>query len=91
MLEYEAKVLPVESMTKYCWLFEDTDILDHVSMIKFLIITTNEKIDEIRNRSIEIIGEDLEYKYFKRFEFNFIPHDALTTKVIERTGEDMFS
>ena len=90
LIEYEYNKCPVESISKFWWLFKETDIFDQVSKIKLLLITTNEKTGEIRNRSIEILGEELEDQYPDKFEFYFIPDDLVTSNVIARTVGNMF-
>lgn len=90
LIEYEYNKRPIESISKFWWLFEDTDILDCVSMIKLLVITTNEKIGKIRNRSMEILGEELENKYPDKLKFYFIPDYLLTVNSIKTAVEAMF-
>lgn len=89
LFEYEYNKRPIESISKFWWLFRETDILNHIEKIKLLLITTNEDIGDIRNGSIEILGKELEKQYSDKFEFYFIPDDKVTSKAIEEMIEKM--
>ena len=73
LIEYENTKRPIESISKYWWLLERTNWLNEEIKIQLLILGLYNKLNEIRNESIQILGSELKYKYSKDFDFFYIP------------------
>ncbi|MAN58311.1 MAG: hypothetical protein CMC08_00570 [Flavobacteriaceae bacterium] len=86
LIEYENNLRPVESISKFYWLFERTNWLKSEMPLHLLFIITNEKVEtkyNIRTESVKILGSrlmQLEPKYFK---FSFINNSEISQTKIE--------
>ncbi len=80
LFEYENNKRPVESISKYFWLFENTNWLTNNIKIKLLLTINKEKLgkDGIRTQSIKILGNILSQLYQDKFDFHFLNYDELT-------------
>ncbi|MFC0604964.1 hypothetical protein [Winogradskyella pulchriflava] len=75
LIEYENNLRPVESISKFYWLFEKTKWLQEAMPIHLLFIITNDRVEKkyrIRTESIEILGKKLMQLHPKHFKFSFI-------------------
>ncbi len=75
ILEYENNLRPVESISKYFWLFEKTEWLNEKLKISLLLTINNRRLAEdykIRTESIQILGAELQKKYPFLFDFHFL-------------------
>ncbi len=76
-IEYEKTKRPVESISKYWWLFTRTDWLEHAILLKTAILILNPKPNLIREDSLKILGEELALEYPKYFEFFYLPYNKI--------------
>jgi hypothetical protein len=86
IVEYENNKRPVESISKYFWLFENTKWLQLNMPIHLMLIITNKIVEEkykIRTESIKILGDALEAKYSKLFKFIFINNSEINKGKLE--------
>lgn len=82
VIEYEGTARPVESITKYWWLFNSTNWIDNNMIVKLLIIGLSERHKGIRDESIRILGDELCCKFPNNFFFFYIPWDKVNKDVI---------
>ncbi len=85
IVEYERTKRPVESITKYFWLFNNTDWLEYNRSIKlFFIIATDElKQNNIRVETVILLGNLLEKEYPNNFKFRFLHYHELEERRIK--------
>lgn len=86
LIEYENNLRPVESISKFYWLFEKTDWLEYKLPIHLLFIITNERVEKkykIRTESIEILGKKLMLLQPEHFKFSFINNSEISQTKIE--------
>lgn len=84
LIEYENNKRPVESISKYWWLFEKTDWLDRRIIIKLLLIITNPSLNEIRYDSIVLLGQELSKRYPDKFYFVCLDYQDLQPENINQ-------
>lgn len=75
IVEYENNLRPVESISKYFWLFEKTEWLNEKLKICLLLTINNRRLAEdykIRTESIQILGAELQKQYSVLFSFHFL-------------------
>lgn len=89
IVEYENTKRPVESISKYWWLFQNTDWLANNLSIKLLFIGLNEAHDGIRGASVQILGRELSNKYPKRFSFFYIPWNGVSEHSLQELMDKM--
>jgi len=92
IVEYENNKRPVESISKYHWLFKETAWLNQGLVIYLLFIICNEDLERkypIRTKSVEILGYDLSQKYQEKFNFSFINYSELKTAQLENAVQSM--
>lgn len=78
LVEYENNDRPVESISKYYWLFENTKWLEEADLkIKLLLTINTPGINAIRRQTIPILGEKLKKEYPQMFDFCFIDFNEL--------------
>lgn len=65
--------------------------MDQLTIIKLQLITTSKRINDIRNKSTEILVKELEAKYPDKFEFSFIPEEDIRFGMIEDMVDRMFA
>ena len=82
LFEYENNARPVESISKYYWLLENTNWLKENIRIQFLITVNNANLNNIRSESIQILGEGLNQQYPNNFDFHFLNYAELTEENI---------
>jgi hypothetical protein len=88
IFEYENNKRPVESISKYFWLLKRTNWLNENKKIKLLITINNNRPNEIRNDSVEILGNLLNHLYPNNFEFQFLNNIELTEEnLLEKIGK----
>jgi hypothetical protein len=92
-IEYESNKRPVESISKYFWLFENTDWLKNTVTIHLLFIITNPDLSkkyEIRLKSIQILGNHLQNMYPKNFKFRYLDYSEINHQNITTRLNDLF-
>ena len=80
LLEYERTRRPVESVSKYWWLFYGTDWLNsrkRISLVLFLL----ESKDLIRRETVVILGRELQRRFPQLFSFSFVSPEATPEEV----------
>ena len=80
IIEYENNLRPVESISKYFWLFTKTEWLKENLRIILLLTVNNSRVEKnykIRTESIQILGHELKKQYPKLFDFYFINYSDL--------------
>jgi len=82
LIEYENTKRPVESISKYWWLFKNTDWLKKDKRIKLLVIGLNEAHKGIRDETLRILGSELELLFKNAFKFFYIPWNTVSEKEI---------
>ena len=85
LIEYENTKRPVESISKYWWLFINTKWLNEKIRIKLFIIGLNDNHKGIRDESIEILGLELKLKFPESFDFYYIPWNIVSKNEIIKT------
>jgi hypothetical protein len=83
LIEYEKTKRPVESISKYWWLFYKKKWLRVRRRILLVFILLNPQQDQIRSESVKILGEELEKRFPELFKFFFIAPDAIGRSQIE--------
>jgi hypothetical protein len=78
LFEYENNDRPVESISKYFWLFKNTNWLTNNIKIKLLLTINSPGINEIRIQSIPILGNILSQQNPNNFDFHFLNYSQLT-------------
>lgn len=78
LFEYENTKRPVESISKYFWLLKRDEWLGQNIRIKLLLTINNERTNEIRTQTIQILGELLNQQYPNSFDFHFLDYGELT-------------
>ncbi len=81
LFEYENNKRPVESISKYFWLFNNTEWLKENIKIKLLLTINNQEVEAeyaIRTESIQILGKKLNQEYPNNFDFHFLNYSELT-------------
>ena len=89
LVEYENNARPVESISKYYWLFENTNWLKEALKIKLLLTINIENINTIRTETIQILGNELKAKYPLKFDFCFIEYNALNEETLVASLENL--
>lgn len=89
LFEYENTQRPVESISKYFWLFEKTDWLEQDVKIKLLFTINRQNVNTIRTQSIEILGRLLNEKYPNKFDFYFLQYRELNKESLLAELEKM--
>jgi ribosomal protein S17E len=82
LVEYENNKRPVESISKYYWLFKNTNWLEAGLKIKLLLTINKGRINAIRTETIKILGDELTEKYPSKFNFCFIEYNALNEETL---------
>lgn len=59
LIEFESNKRLVESISKYWWLFRDTDWRNNQIKLELHFVILKSHDDEIRERSVQILGEEL--------------------------------
>jgi len=80
IVEYENNLRPVESISKYFWLFKKTEWLKEKLKIYLLLTINNSRVEnnyKLRTESIQILGNDLKKQYPSLFDFYFLNHSEL--------------
>src|SRR5690606_6249239 len=72
VVEYENTKRPVESISKYWWLFHKTDWLSNNIEMSLIFISVYPKANRIRKESILILGKELESKFSNKLKFYFV-------------------
>ena len=83
LIEYENTKRPVESISKYWWLLQNTNWLDNNLPIKLLFIGLNETHDGIRSESVQILGQELSIKYPNLFSFFYLPWNGVSESSLQ--------
>lgn len=87
IMEYENNLRPVESISKYFWLFRQTDWLKENIKILMLITINNstvEKEHRIRVESVRELGMVLKQLYPNNFDFIVLNYSELnSTNIIQ--------
>lgn len=87
IMEYENNLRPVESISKYFWLFRQTDWLKENIKILMLITINNstvEKEHRIRVESVRELGMVLKQLYPNNFDFILLNYSELnSTNIIQ--------
>jgi hypothetical protein len=78
VIEYEKTKRPVESISKYWWLFENTSWKSLQMKMSCGLLLLNQDLNEIRTESVFILGRELEAKYPDYFKFSGIKPRELT-------------
>lgn len=89
LFEYENTKRPVESISKYFWLLKATNWLIEAKKIELLITINNQKINQIRTESVQILGEELNKQYPNDFVFHFLNYGELTEQNLLAKLEEM--
>lgn len=85
LIEYENNLRPVESISKYFWLFEKTNWIKEAVKINLLLTINNQKIEtnyKIRIETIQILGNELKRQYTSMFNFCLISYSDLNESKI---------
>ncbi|CAN5702674.1 hypothetical protein BH20ACI4_BH20ACI4_10710 [soil metagenome] len=82
LVENENNKRPVESISKYFWLFKNTNWLVTGLRIKLLLTINKEGINAIRTETIQILGNELTEKYPSEFDFCFIEFNDLNEETL---------
>ena len=80
VIEYENNLRPVESISKYLWLFKKSNWVREALKINLLLTINNQRIEKdykIRTESIQILGDELKRQYPLMFNFCFINYSNL--------------
>lgn len=80
IVEYENNLRPVESISKYFWLFTRTEWLKENLKIRLLLTINNSRVEKdykIRTESIQILGTELKKQYPNLFDFYFLNYADL--------------
>ncbi|MBL1410108.1 hypothetical protein [Sphingobacterium faecale] len=80
IVEYENNLRPVESISKYLWLFRKTNWLNENIKISLLLTINNCKVEsdyKIRTESILELGELLKQLYPDHFDFSLLSYSDL--------------
>jgi hypothetical protein len=75
IVEYENNLRPVESISKYFWLFKNTEWSKVNFKMRLLLTINNKRLAEkykIRTESIKILGAELQRQYPILFDFYFL-------------------
>lgn len=73
LIEFESNKRLVESISKFWWLYKDTDWPKHEIEVELHFVILKSHRSEIRERSVQILGEELS-KQVKNFNFFFYPY-----------------
>lgn len=73
LVEYEKTRRPVESVSKYWWLFHTYPDLQEQRRLALVLILLDPKVNQIRAETVELLGEHLEALYRDYFSFHFVP------------------
>jgi hypothetical protein len=82
LVEYENNKRPVESISKYYWLFKNTNWLEEALKINLLLTINRENINTIRTETIQILGDELKAKCPLKFDFCFINYNDLNEETL---------
>jgi hypothetical protein len=80
IVEYENNLRPVESISKYFWLFTKTEWRKEKLKIYLLLTINNSRLEnnyKIRTESIQILGDELKKQYPDLFDFSFLNYSDL--------------
>ncbi len=83
LIEYEDTKRPVESISKYWWLFYKTEWPQTNRRIALVFFLVNLHVDQIRSESVNILGGELEKKFPTLFSFFFVPPNAMSSKEVQ--------
>lgn len=85
IIEYESTKRPVESISKYWWLFKVKKWNKQRIKIKYCIFIIKDHGEKIRSKTVIILGKALARKYPNLFEFNYLlPKKICKENIIEK-------
>ena len=82
-IEYEKNKRPVESISKYWWLFYKTDWESNNIKMNYFILIIRHDLNEIREESIIILGDKLQKDKKDKFSFFYLSATELSEKNIK--------
>ena len=77
LVEYESNKRPVESVSKYWWLFQETKWPKVRRRVEVVFLLLKDHENQIRPESIVLLGRELQGRYPSLFRFSFIPPSGL--------------
>jgi hypothetical protein len=83
LIEYEKNKRPVESISKYWWLFYRSNWLQNKQKLILVFILLDDYCNQIRSETVSLLGQELEKRFPESFNFFFIPPDNSNIQIFK--------